>query len=45
LERAAVKMDTAVTVTGAAHAGVVARLGDAEAVVLDTTRPGYRLGV
>jgi uncharacterized protein (DUF342 family) len=45
LERAAVKMDTTVTVTGAAHAGVVARLGDAEAVVLDTTRPGYRLGV
>ncbi len=44
LERASVKMDTAVMVSGAAHAGVVARLGDAEAVVLDTTRPGYRLG-
>jgi uncharacterized protein (DUF342 family)/tRNA A-37 threonylcarbamoyl transferase component Bud32 len=45
LERAAVSMDTTVTVTGAAHAGVVVRLGDAEAVVLDTTRPGYRLGL
>ncbi|MFM2089723.1 MAG: hypothetical protein RLZZ127_212 [Planctomycetota bacterium] len=43
LERAAVSMSAEVTVSGAAHAGVVVRLGDAEPVVLDTTRPGYRL--
>jgi hypothetical protein len=45
LEKASVRMDTAITVTGAAHAGFIAFLGDAEAMTLDTTRPRFRIGV